>query len=34
MGWVSAGDYGSALPDPLAEVAPGIISGFERENAA
>jgi hypothetical protein len=25
MGWVSAEDYGSALPDPLAKAAPGII---------
>ena len=25
MGWISAEDYGSAQPDPLAEAAPGII---------
>jgi len=26
MGWVGAGDYEHAVPDPLAEVAPGILA--------
>jgi len=33
MGWISAGDYRSALPDPLAEVAPGIIQHMNRDHA-
>ena len=33
MGWVSAEDYGSALPDPLAEVAPGIIQPMNADHA-
>jgi hypothetical protein len=26
MGWVDAGDYEEAAPDPLAEAAPGILA--------
>jgi len=33
MGWVSAEDYGSALPDPLAEAAPGIIQHMNADHA-
>jgi putative heme iron utilization protein len=33
MGWISAEDYGSALPDPLAEVAPGIIRHMNTDHA-
>jgi heme iron utilization protein len=33
MGWISAEDYRSALPDPLAEVAPGIIQHMNRDHA-
>jgi len=33
MGWISAQDYRSALPDPLAAVAPGIIQHMNRDHA-
>jgi len=33
MGWISAEDYRSALPDPLAEVAPGIIQHMNTDRA-
>ena len=33
MGWVSAEDYRSALPDPLAEAAPGIIQHMNADHA-
>jgi heme iron utilization protein len=33
MGWVSAEDYGSALPDPLAEAAPGIVQHMNADHA-
>ena len=33
MGWISAEDYGSALPDPLANVAPGIIQHMNADHA-
>ena len=33
MGWISAEDYGSALPDPLAEVAPGIIQHMNADHS-
>ena len=33
MGWISAEDYGSALPDPLAEAAPGIIQHMNADHA-
>jgi putative heme iron utilization protein len=33
MGWISAEDYGSALPDPLAEVASGIIQHMNADHA-
>jgi putative heme iron utilization protein len=33
MGWISAEDYASALPDPLAEVAPGIIQHMNADHA-
>jgi putative heme iron utilization protein len=33
MGWVSAEDYGNALPDPLAEAAPGIIQHMNADHA-
>jgi len=33
MGWISAEDYGSSLPDPLAEVAPGIIQHMNTDHA-
>ena len=32
MGWISA-DYGSALPDPLAKAAPGIIRHMNSDHA-
>jgi putative heme iron utilization protein len=33
MGWVAAEDYGRALPDPLAESAPGIIQHMNADHA-
>ena len=33
MGWIAAEDYGSALPDPLAEVAPGIIRRMNTDHS-
>lgn len=33
MGWVLATDYTAAQPDPLAEVAPGIIDHMNRDHA-
>lgn len=33
MGWIPAEDYGSALPDPLAEAAPGIIRRLNNDHA-
>jgi len=33
MGWISAEDYASALPDPLAEVAPGMIQHMNADHA-
>jgi len=33
MGWISAEDYRSALPDPLAEAAPGIIRHMNADHA-
>jgi heme oxygenase (biliverdin-IX-beta and delta-forming) len=33
MGWISAEDYGSALPDPLAKAAPGIIRHMNDDHA-
>src|SRR5580693_7965073 len=33
MGWISAAEYGGALPDPLAEVAPGIIQHVNADHA-
>ena len=33
MGWISAEDYGSALPDPLAKAAPGIIQHMNTDHA-
>jgi len=33
MGWISADDYGSAMPDPLAEAAPGIIQHMNADHA-
>jgi putative heme iron utilization protein len=32
MGWISAEDYGSALPDPLADAAPGIIQHMNADH--
>lgn len=32
MGWVAAADYSSARPDPLADVAPGIIEHANRDH--
>jgi putative heme iron utilization protein len=32
MGWVAAGEYGNAAPDPLAEVAPGIIAHMNEDH--
>jgi len=34
MGWISAADYRSALPDPLAKAAPGIIQHMNEDHAA
>jgi putative heme iron utilization protein len=33
MGWISAEDYGRALPDPLATAAPGIIRHMNGDHA-
>lgn len=33
MGWVSAGEYGAARPDPLADVAGGILEHMNRDHA-
>ena len=33
MGWISAEDYTSARPDPLAEVASGIIQHMNTDHA-
>jgi putative heme iron utilization protein len=33
MGWISAGDYGTASPDALAEAAPGIIQHMNTDHA-
>jgi heme iron utilization protein len=33
MGWISAEEYRSALPDPLAKVAPGIIQHMNNDHA-
>ncbi len=33
MGWIAAEDYGSALPDPLARAAPGIIQYMNNDHA-
>jgi putative heme iron utilization protein len=33
MGWISAEEYASALPDPLADVAPGIIQHMNTDHA-
>jgi heme oxygenase (biliverdin-IX-beta and delta-forming) len=33
MDWVSAGEYRAARPDPLADVAPGIIEHMNRDHA-
>ena len=33
MGWVSAADYTAAEPDPLTDVAPGIIAHMNRDHA-
>jgi len=33
MGWISADDYGSAQPDPLAQDAPGIIQHMNADHA-
>lgn len=33
MGWVEAADFGSARPDPLAEVAEGIMEHMNRDHA-
>jgi hypothetical protein len=32
MGWVEAGDYEHAAPDPLAEVAPGILAHMNADH--
>jgi len=32
MGWVLAGDYGQARPDPLAEAAPGILEHMNADH--
>jgi hypothetical protein len=32
MGWVEAGDYNRAAPDPLAEVAPGILAHMNADH--
>jgi putative heme iron utilization protein len=33
MGWISAGEYHAASPDPLAEAAPGIIQHMNADHA-
>jgi heme oxygenase (biliverdin-IX-beta and delta-forming) len=33
MGWVEAGDYGAARPDPLAEIAEGIMEHMNADHA-
>ncbi len=33
MGWISAEDYASAQPDPLAQAAPGIIRHMNNDHA-
>jgi putative heme iron utilization protein len=33
MGWIAGDDYGSALPDPLAEAAPAIIQHMNADHA-
>ena len=33
MGWVTAADYRSAAPDPLADAAPGILSHMNADHA-
>jgi putative heme iron utilization protein len=33
MGWISADDYASASPDPLTNVAPGIIRHMNKDHA-
>jgi heme iron utilization protein len=33
MGWISAEDYGNALPDPLARAAPGIIRHMNNDHS-
>ena len=33
MGWVDAGAYGTAAPDPLADAAPGIIAHMNADHA-
>ena len=33
MGWISAGDYQNASPDPLAKAAPGIIQHMNDDHA-
>jgi hypothetical protein len=33
MGWVTADDYGNALPDPLAEAAPAIVQHMNADHA-
>jgi heme iron utilization protein len=33
MGWIEADDYASARPDPLAEVAPGILQHMNADHA-
>jgi putative heme iron utilization protein len=32
MGWVEAGDYEQATPDPLAEAAPGILAHMNADH--
>jgi putative heme iron utilization protein len=32
MGWVEAGDYERAAPDPLAEAAPGILAHMNADH--
>jgi putative heme iron utilization protein len=32
MGWVEAGDYEHAAPDPLAEAAPGILDHMNADH--
>jgi len=33
MGWVSSEDYASAMPDPLAKAAPGILQHMNQDHA-